>query len=175
MSDHVPFSIGAALTKEDALVSTARFTATHAGLYPDQTESATWLVTGAVLMAQQAGALALTAAGELIPAQTGATELVLRAASQKRLPPPYTLPLTLSARAEFDRLVEARNAFMHPRGESWHVMPNVLARGLPVSVRIVRHLVLTQPVIPDLIARADEAVLDDYLNQIVSLAEFLET
>ncbi len=161
------------MTPEESLITTARFTAVHAGLFADQAESAPWLVTGAVLMAQQAAAMALVAAGDGVPAQAGATELVLRAASKDRLKPPFTLPMPMSARHAFDRLVESRNMFMHPRALAWHLGPNTLARGLPVSVRIVRHLVLTQPVVPHLIGTSAQADLREYLEQIGVLADFL--
>ncbi len=124
-------------------------------------------------MAQQAAALALSAAGDSIPAQTGAAEILLRAASKDRLPAPCTLPFGASARRDFDLLVEARNGFMHPRALSWHVTPRTLARGLPVAANTVRHLILTQPVAPDLITPDAQANLQDYLEQIDALAEFL--
>lgn len=165
----------AALSKEETLVETARFAAVHAGLYTDQPASAPWLVTGAVLMAQQAAALALVSAGDGVPDQSGATELILRAASRDRLAPPYTLPLPMAGRQAFDRLVEARNMFMHPRAVAWHVSPDTLSRGLAQSTRIVRHLVLTQPVVPDLVAAHEQAQLRENLEQIDALAEFLST
>jgi len=157
-------SIGA-LTPEDTCV--------HAGLFPDAPGSAPWLVTGAVLIAQQACALALNAAGDAIPAQSGASELLLRAASKARLAPPHTLPFGSSARRDFDRLVEARNSFMHPRAQVWHITPQTLARGLPVATGTVRHLILTQPVMPDLIGSGAQGELQDCLEQIEVLAEFL--
>ena len=88
---------GAALNKEETLVETVRFTAAHAALYPDHSQSAPWLVVGAVLMAQQAAALALVSAGDGVPEQAGATELVLRAGARTRLHPPFTLPMPMSA------------------------------------------------------------------------------
>ena len=124
-------------------------------------------------MAQQAAAMALNAAGDTIPAQSGATEIVLRAASKDRLAAPYTLPFGSSARRDFELLVEARNGFMHPRALSWHIAPRTLARGLPVAAEIVRHLILTQPVLPDMIDPSAQASLQDCLEQIDALAEFL--
>ena len=56
------------MTPEAALVETVRFTAVHAARYPDDATSGPWLVTGAVLMTQQAAALALRSAGDAIPA-----------------------------------------------------------------------------------------------------------
>lgn len=134
------------MTPETALCDTVRFTALRFEAYLTTQVEDPWIVTGSVLMAQQAAAIALRAAGDSIPAQAGATELLLRAASKDRLPAPYTLPFGLAARQSFDRLVEARNAFMHPRGTLWHVSRETLARGLPVAARAVRHLMLTQPV-----------------------------
>lgn len=162
-----------ALNAEDGLLETARFTAVHAGLFSDASGSLPWLVTGSVLMAQQAAALALNAGGDAIPAQVGATEILLRAASKDRFPAPYTLPLSSSARRDFDLLVESRNSFIHPRAISWHVTPRTLSRGLPVATGAVRHLILTQPVLPDLIAPQAQADLQDSLEQIEAVADFL--
>lgn len=161
------------MTPETALVETVRFTAVHAGRYPDDEASAPWLVTGSVLMAQQAAAIALRAAGDSIPAQVGATELLLRAASKDRLPAPFTLPFGASARQGFDRLVDARNTFAHPRGTIWFVSADTLTRGLPVALRSVRHLILTQPVLADLVSPDQQGELQAGLEAIGQLAEFL--
>ncbi len=161
------------LTPEHSLLETARFTCVHAGLCLDAPGSLPWLVTGAVLMSQQGAALALNAAGDAIPAQSGASELLLRAASKSRLAPPHTLPFGGSARRDFDLLVEARNSFMHPRAQTWHITPQTLARGLPVATRAVRHLIVTQPVMPDLIGPDAQNELQDCLEQIEALADFL--
>lgn len=162
------------MTPEAALVETVRFTAVHAERYPDDEASAPWLVTGGVLMAQQASAIALRAAGDSIPAQVGATELLLRAASKDRLPAPFTLPFGAAARQGFDRLVEARNMFAHPRGTVWFVSTDTLARGIPVAVRTVRHLILTQPVLADLVPPADQDRVRSDLQAIEAFAEFLD-
>ncbi len=161
------------MTPEAALVETVRFTAVHAGRFPDDETSAPWLVTGSVLMAQQAAAIALRAAGDSIPAQVGATELLLRAASKDRLPAPFTLPFGAAARQGFDRLVEARNGFAHPRGITWFVSADTLARGLPVALRSVRHLILTQPILKDLVSPDQQSVMNADLNAIAGFAEFL--
>ncbi|MEM1036646.1 MAG: hypothetical protein AAGI14_07790 [Pseudomonadota bacterium] len=154
------------------LLETAQFSAHQARLYADAPDkSAPWLVTGSVLMAQQAAALALKAADDTIPAQSGATELLLRAANRDRLPAPYTLPFGMVSRQNFDRLVDARNSFMHPRGLAWFVSEETLARGLPVAAGTVRHLMLTQPVTPDLCS--DPAMLSGVLADIDALAGFL--
>ena len=161
-----------ALTPEESLLDTARFSAAHAGLCLDAPDSLAWLVTGTVLLAQQAAALALKAAGDAIPAQVGAAEILLRAASKDRLTAPYTLPFGSGQRRDFDLLVVARNGFMHPRAGSWHVTSRTLARGLPVATGAVRHLILTQPILPDLISPAAQDGLQDCLEQIEAVAEF---
>lgn len=150
------------MTPEDALYETVRFTRSRFEISVTETSFDPWVVIGGVLMAQQAAVLALRAAGDAVPAQAGGTELLLRAASKDRLPAPFTLPLGAAARQSFDRLVEARNAFMHPRGTLWHVSAETLARGLPVATRVVRHLILTQPILPDLVSpRVQDALSDD--------------
>lgn len=165
---HIP-----ALTPEDSLLETARFAATHASLFSQVDSSPAWLVTGATLIAQQAAALALNSSGDSVPAKVGAAELLLRAANRDRLAAPYTLPFPNSARRDFDLLVEARNAFMHPRAQSWHVTPRTLSRGLPIATGAVRHLILTQPIVPDMISPDGADTLRDCLEQIEALALFL--
>lgn len=162
------------MTPEAALCETVRFTAARSELVAEASSFDPWLVTGSVLMAQQACALALRAAGDPIPEQAGATELLLRAATKDRLPAPFTLPFGASARQSFDRLVEARNSFMHPRGILWHASQQTLSRGLPVTAGVVRHLILTQPVLNDLVAADQQGALRDGLATIDSLAEFLD-
>ncbi|MEM1389926.1 MAG: hypothetical protein AAGG45_02505 [Pseudomonadota bacterium] len=155
-----------------ALLSTAQFAAHQAQIYADAPEkSGAWLTVSAVLMAQQATALALKVADDTIPSQSGATELLLRAANKDRLPPPYTLPFGLAARQAFDRLVDARNAFMHPRGVAWFISDETLARGLPVATSSVRHLLLTQPIEPA--TCHNPTALKEALANIDGLAEFL--
>lgn len=161
------------MTPEAALTETASFAAEQARLYPDDAMRAPWLVTASLLAAQQAAAIALRAAGDSIPAQAGATELLLRAASKDRLPAPFTLPFGAAARQSFDRLVEARNAFMHPRGLTWFVSQDTLARGLPVVGQTVRHLIITQPVLGDLVSPTQQAQLKSDLMEIDALGDFL--
>jgi hypothetical protein len=132
-----------------------------------------WVVTGGVLMAQQAAVIALRAAGDAIPAQAGGTELLLRAASKDRIPAPFTLPFSSAARHAFDRLVEARNAFMHPRGETWFVSAETLSRGMPEATKVVRHLILTQPILNDLVSPAQQEELASSLKGIDAFSEFL--
>lgn len=161
------------MSPEVALCETVRYAAVHAGRYAEDETSAPWLVTGTVLMAQQAAAIALRAAGDSIPAQAGATELLLRAASKGRLPVPFTLPFSSSARQSFDQLVEARNAFMHPRAIEWHVTPQALVRGLPISTRIVRHLILIQPILTDLVSPSQQRQIESGLSDIEAFVEYL--
>lgn len=162
------------MTPEAALCETVRFTAARSGLVAETSAFDPWLVTGSVLMAQQACALALRAAGDPIPEQAGATELLLRAATKDRLPAPFTLPFGASARQSFDRLVEARNSFMHPRGTLWHVSQNTLARGIPVATDTVRHLILTQPVLNDLVSPNQQVQLRSDLQALDVFADFLD-
>lgn len=161
------------LSPADQLIETARFCTAQADLALEAAGAAAWLCVGATSLAQQAAALALKAADDAIPAQAGAAELLLRAASKDRLPPPYTLPFSSGARRDFDRLVETRNSFMHPRGVTWHVSPQTLGRGLPVVVASVRHLVLVQPISRDLIPVSNQTGLSDSLSALTALAEFL--
>lgn len=161
------------MTPETALCETVRFTARRFEAYSRESGFDPWVATGGVLMAQQAAVLALRAAGDAIPAQAGGTELLLRAASKDRLPTPFTLPFGAAARQSFDRLVEARNAFMHPRGALWHVSADTLSRALPVATRTVRHLILIQPILEDLVTPDQQAALQADLNAIEAMAEFL--
>ncbi len=161
------------MTPETALSETVARAARAAGVYPDDENAAPWRVIAAVLAAQQAAAIALRAAGDGIPAQSGATELLLRAATKDRLPPPFTLPFGAAARQSFDRLVEARNTYMHPRGISWFVSQDTLARGLPVVCGVIRHLVITQPVLSDLVPPSEASRIDEALHDIEALASFL--
>lgn len=161
------------MTPESILAETALFSAVHARRYAEDDASAPWLVISSVLMVQQAATLALRAAGDSIPAQVGATELALRAASRDRLPSPFTLPFGAAARQGFDRLVEARNTFMHPRGLSWFVSKDTLSRGLPVATSSVRHLLHTQPVLEDLVSPEQWESIAGGLEELESLAEFL--
>ena len=161
------------MTPEAALTDTVIRAAQAARTYPDDASCAPWLVTCGVLSAQQAAAIALRAVGDGIPQQSGATELLLRAATKDRLPPPYTLPFSLASRRAFERLVEARNAYMHPRGMTWFVSQDTLALGLPVICASIRHLILTQPALADLVSPAEAARIDDSLRDVEALASFL--
>ncbi len=59
----------------DQIAETARFTAVHAGLVSEDDASLAWLVTGAVLMVQQACVLALSEAGAELPLMPGPASL----------------------------------------------------------------------------------------------------
>ena len=162
------------MTPETALNETVGVMAAHAELYSDEPEGAPWLVISAVLAVQQAAAIALRAAGDSIPAQAGATELVLRVASKDRLPAPFTLPFGVTARQSFDALVEARNQFMHPRGQDWHLAEATLWSGLCAVTDMVRHLVLPQPVLEDLITPDQQDQMELRLAAVELVAEFYE-
>ncbi len=162
------------MTPEAQLCETVNTTRSRFGLCVTESSFDPWVVIGGVLMAQQAAVLALRAAGDTIPAQAGGTELLLRAASKNRLPAPFTLPFSAKARQDFDRLVEARNGFMHPRGQTWCVSADTLARGMPVATGVVRHLILTQPILNDLVSPAQQADLRDSLPAIETFANFLD-
>ena len=161
------------MTPEAQLLDTVGFTLSRFGLCVTEEVYDPWVVTGGVLMAQQAAVIALRAAGDSIPAQAGGTELLLRAASKDRLPAPFTLPFGSAARHAFARLVDARNAFMHPRGATWFVSANTLQYGMPVATKVVRHLILTQPILNDLVSPAEQDRLRSDLQAIDAFAEFL--
>ena len=158
-----------------ALTETARFCADQAMMCGEgHAPARPFLVTGLVLMAQQAASLALKEAGDLIPAQTGATELLLRCASPKHLPQPCTLPFEADRRRRFDQLVERRNAFMHPRGMDWIIADPCLSDGLDTVGFITDHLHLTQPVNAACLSAPQRAALEDALDICMHLASFLK-
>jgi hypothetical protein len=164
----------ALLSPEVQLVATLRRASGWADTCLESREDVPVLVCDMVLAAQQAAALALCAVGDRIPEQAGATELLLRAASPARLPAPYTLPLPRSMRRDFEALVAARNAIMHPRGACWQILPMPLSAGLKASLAIIRHLILIQPVLADLVSpQQGEAITRD-LVAVDALAEFLD-
>jgi hypothetical protein len=161
------------MTPEAQLLDTVGFTLSRFGLCVTEEVYDPWVVAGGVLMAQQAAVISLRAGGDTIPAQAGGTELLLRAASKDRLPAPFTLPFSAAARHEFERLVEARNAFMHPRGVIWYVSADTLARGMPVATKVVRHLILTQPILNNLVSPSEQDRLREDLKAIDAFADFL--
>ena len=63
---------------------------------------------------------------------------------------------------------------MHPRGTLWHVSAETLSRGMPVATGVVRHLILTQPVLGDLVPPAVQEDLRGSLKAIDTFSEFLE-
>jgi len=166
-------TVFSAISPEKALVKTLLSSGYYARHCLDQHDYLPWLNVTAVLAAQQAAALALSAVGDLIPEQSGATEILLRATSPARLPPPYTLNLSATNRRAFDGLVAARNAFMHPRARPWHMTALTLSRGLPVVCDAVRHLVIIQPAVPDMIAPSDVAIIETQMADLDALAAFL--
>lgn len=161
------------MTPEAQLLDTVGVTMSRFGLCVTEDAYDPWVVIGGVLMAQQAAVIALRAAGDTIPAQAGGKELLLRAASKDRLPAPFTLPFGAAAQHAFDRLVDARNAFMHPRGVTWYVSANTLQYGMPVATKVVRHLMLTQPILNNLVSPAEQERLRSDLQAIDAFAEFL--
>lgn len=75
------------------LADTTKFTASHAGMVPEVDSSLPWLVTGAVLMVQQAAIMALSEAGAELPLMPGPNELVARIADATVLEQPFTAPM----------------------------------------------------------------------------------
>ena len=62
---------------------------------------------------------------------------------------------------------------MHPRGVTWFVSADTLARGMPVAAGVVRHLILTQPVLEDLIPAAEQDEMHANLKAVDAFSEFL--
>lgn len=153
----------------------ARFTAVHAALVSDDDTSVGWLVTGAILMVQQACVLALSEADAEMPAMPGPNELVVRVADPAILPQPYTAPLKPNDHRRLERLVAARNDVMHPRPGGLRLDVAPLPDGALTAVKIVRHLVLTQPVRPSMVAAGDAAAISHSLQLIESSVDFWKT
>lgn len=159
----------------EQIVDTARFTAVHAGLAGEDEASLPWLVTGAVLMVQQASVLALSEAGAEIPLMPGPSELVARVGDPAYLPQPFTAPLKPEDYRAFEKVVAARNDVMHPRAHGVSPQPETLPDGLMVAVKLVRHLVLTQPVRPSMVAATEADILRAVLKQIEDSVDFWRT
>lgn len=157
------------------LCETTRFTAVHAGLVCEDESSLPWLVTGAVLMSQQACTLALSEAGAELPALGGPGELLARAGDPARLEQPYTAPLKPEDHRAFDVLVAARNGVMHPKPGGVALEPSGLPQGLLTVTGLVRHLVLTQPVRPSMIDMAAAATIGEGLALIETSVDFWKT
>ena len=159
----------------EQIVDTARFTAVHSGLVSQDEASLPWLVTGAVLMVQQASVLALSEAGAEIPLMPGPGELVARVGDPACLPQPFTAPLRPADYRAFERVVAARNDVMHPRAHGVSLQSSTLPDGLMVAVKLVRHLVLTQPVRPSMLAETEADILRAVLKQIEENVDFWRT
>ena len=157
------------------IAETARFTAVHAGLVPEDEASLPWLVTGAVLMMQQACTLALSEAGAEIPAMPGPGELAARAGDEGVLAQPFTAPLKPADYRALETLVAARNAVMHPRPEGLDLPSEGLAEGVITAAGLVRHLVITQPVRPSMIGPGETASIGESLRQMETAADFWRT
>ncbi|MGB3627468.1 MAG: hypothetical protein WA989_16680 [Henriciella sp.] len=153
----------------------ARFTAVHAALVSDDQTSVTWLVSGAILMVQQACVLALSEAGADMPAMPGPNELVVRVADPAILPQPYTAPMKPDDHRALERVVAARNDVMHPRPGGLHLEADMLPDGVLTAVKLVRHLLLTQPVRPSMVEASDAAAVSHSLELIESSVDFWKT
>lgn len=154
---------------------TARFTAVHAALVTEDEASLNWLVTGAVLMVQQASVLALSEAGADLPVLPGPGELVARVADPANLPQPYTAPMKPEDHRALERVVAARNDVMHPKPGGLGLRAEDLPDGLVIAVKLVRHLLLTQPVRPSMVEAGDAAALAHSLDLIESSVDFWRT
>ena len=157
------------------LAETARFTAVHAGLVCEEETSLPWLVTGTVLMSQQAAVLALSEAGAELPAMGGPGELVARTADPSWLEQPFTAPLKPADHRAFGEVVAARNQVMHPRPGGLAIDRAGLPDGLLVATALVRHLLLTQPVRPSMVDRASAHAIGDSLGLIETAVDFWKT
>jgi len=154
------------------LADTAKFTSTHAILVSETETSLPWLVTGMVLMVQQACVMALSEAGAELPAMPGPGELVARVADPACLAQPFTAPLRAEDHRAIERVVAARNDVMHPRPRGLNLDARPLPGGIVVCSRLVRHLAITQPVRPSMVDGHDAAVLGDALSLIETSADF---
>ena len=154
---------------------TARFTAVHAASAPEDTASVPWLLTGAVLIVQQACTLALSEAGAELPAMAGPAELVARVADAEHLAQPYTAPLKPAHHRALDAVIAARNSVMHPRPDGLAIDARALPDGLEVATGLVRHLLLTQPVRPSMVSDAEAASIRHSLDLIDMSVDFWRT
>lgn len=154
---------------------TARFTAVHAALAPEDEASVPWLLTGAVLMVQQACTLALAEVGAELPAMPGPGELVARVSDPDHLPEPYTAPLRPDDFRALDAVTGARNSFMHPKADGLALSLDTLPGGLMATVKLVRHLILTQPVRPSMVGKAEAASIRHSLDLIETSVDFWRT
>lgn len=157
------------------LADTAKFTATHGVLVVETGASLPWLLTGTVLMVQQACVMALSEAGEDLPVMAGPGELVARVSDPAVLEQPYTAPMKPEDFKAFEAVVAARNDVMHPRAHGMKLDPPRYPAGIGTGVRLVRHLCLVQPVRPSMMDGHDEAVLRDSLELIETSLDFWQT
>ncbi|RIJ30254.1 hypothetical protein [Henriciella mobilis] len=164
-----------AMTLVHQIEETARFTAVHAASAPEDAASVPWLVTGAVLMVQQACTLALSEAGAELPAMAGPAELVARVADAEHLAQPYTAPLKPAHHRALDAVIAARNSVMHPRPDGLAIDARALPDGLEVATGLVRHLLLTQPVRPSMVSDAEAASIRHSLDLIDMSVDFWRT
>ncbi|RIJ24212.1 hypothetical protein D1224_08210 [Henriciella barbarensis] len=154
------------------LADTAKFTSTHAILVVETETSLPWLVTGAVLMVQQACVMALSEAGAELPAMPGPGELVARVSDAAFLEQPYTAPLRPEEHRAIERVIAARNDVMHPRPKGLSLDARALPEGLFTCTKLVRHLAITQPVRPSMMDGHDLVVIQDALGLIDTSADF---
>ena len=154
------------------LADTAKFASTHAIMVIETETSLPWLVTGAVLMVQQACVMALSEAGAELPAMPGPGELVARAADPAYLEQPFTAPLRPDDHRAIEWVVAARNDVMHPRAKGLNLDARPLPQGLLACTKLVRHLVITQPVRPSMMDGHDAVVVNDALALIETSADF---
>ena len=157
------------------IADTARFTAVHAGLVPEDEASLPWLVTGAVLMMQQACTLALHEAEAELPVMPGPGELAVRVGDEACLVQPYTVPLKPEHYRALEELINARNGVMHPKPDGLDIETGGLPDGLVVATRLVRHLVITQPVRPSMVDTDEAASIGHSLELIDSAVDFWRT
>lgn len=154
------------------LADTAKFTATHSVLVAEAGTSLPWLLTGVVLMVQQACVMALSEAGEALPAMAGPGELVARVGDPSVLEQPYTVMMRPEDYRAFEAVVAARNDFMHPRPHGMKLQPGRYPDGIRAGLRLVRHLALVQPVRPFMMDGHDAVVLGDSLDLIEASLDF---
>lgn len=157
------------------LADTARFTATHSVIVAEMGGSLPWFLTGTVLMVQQACVMALSEAGEDLPAMAGPGELVARVSDPAVLEQPYTAPLKAENFRAFEAVVAARNDVMHPREHGLKLDPRRYPDGIRTAAGLVRHLCLVQPVRPSMMDGHDAAVLRDALELIETSVDFWQT
>ena len=142
--------------------ATLRFTVAQSGLVGDADQASEWVVVGSVLMVQQAATMDLHGVGADLPVMASPGELVARVTDPDILEQPFTVMLKPHEFRAFDKIVDARNRFMHPKPDRPALAISAVVEGLVVCAKLVRHLVVTQPVsqaVSALDARAELARL----------------